>query len=121
VFVKVRLMDVVTVPDEAWRRYGAPASGMHGDFVLAATTTAVPLLVIELDDKSHLRPEVRERDQFKDQALAAAGVPLLRVRVAARYDLADLRARIGQVIQLLAAAFLGHCERRVDQVQRSAV
>src|SRR4051812_17115996 len=35
VFVKVRLMDLVAVTDGAWRRYGAPGSGMHADFVLA--------------------------------------------------------------------------------------
>jgi hypothetical protein len=33
-FVKVRLLDAVNVPDGAWRKYGAPASGMHLDFVL---------------------------------------------------------------------------------------
>jgi hypothetical protein len=32
--VKVRLLDAVNVPDGAWRKYGAPASGMHLDFVL---------------------------------------------------------------------------------------
>src|ERR1700684_1689903 len=39
-FVKVRLLDVVNVPDKAWRQYGAPASGMHLDFVLADSATA---------------------------------------------------------------------------------
>jgi hypothetical protein len=31
VFVKVRLMDVVSVADDAWPKYGAPGSGMHLD------------------------------------------------------------------------------------------
>ena len=35
VMVKVRLMDMLSVADGAWREYGAPASGMHCDFVLA--------------------------------------------------------------------------------------
>jgi hypothetical protein len=96
-FVKVRLLDVVSVPDKAWRVYGAPASGMHLDFVLADAGTADVRLVIELDDKSHQRPEVRERDRFKDGALASAGVPILRVKVG-WYDAAELGARIGAAL-----------------------
>src|SRR3954453_15994352 len=57
VFVKVRLLDLVAVPDGAWGRYGAPGSGMHADFVLADARTTEPRLVIELDDRSHARPD----------------------------------------------------------------
>lgn len=94
VFVKVRLMDVVSVPDHAWSTYGAPGSGMHLDFVLADTTTIEPRLVIELDDRSHAHPEALQRDAFKNDALASAGVPILRVVVIAWYEVVDLRARI---------------------------
>jgi hypothetical protein len=96
-FVKVRLMDVVNVPDKAWREYGAPASGMHLDFVLADAGTAEVRLVIELDDRSHQRPEVRERDRFKDDALASACVPILRV-IVGRYDVGELREGIVRAI-----------------------
>ena len=96
-FVKVRLMDIVNVPDKAWREYGAPASGMHLDFVLTDAATAEVRLVIELDDRSHLRPEVRERDRFKDDALASAGVPILRVKVG-WYEAGELRQRIAAVL-----------------------
>jgi hypothetical protein len=92
VFVKVRLMDVLFVDDSAWKEFGAPASGMHCDFVLADAATLDPVLVIELDDKSHWRTDARQRDGFKDTALASAGVRVLRVKAAARYD--DLRGRI---------------------------
>ena len=54
-------------------------------------------LVIELDDKSHHRPEVRERDRFKDDPLASAGVPILRVKVG-WYEADDLRARVADYI-----------------------
>jgi Protein of unknown function (DUF2726) len=94
VFVKVRLIDLVNVPDKAWREYGAPASGMHLDFVLADAATLEVVLVIELDDKSHLGTEAQKRDKFKNAALGAAGVPILRVRAAGRYDEGDLRANI---------------------------
>jgi hypothetical protein len=94
VFVKVRLMDLVAVADDAWRRHGAPGSGMHLDFVLADATTTEPRLAIELDDRSHFRADAQKRDAFKDAALVAAGLPLLRVRAAARYDVAGLRSSI---------------------------
>jgi hypothetical protein len=94
VFVKVRLLDLVAVADRHWARYGAPASGMHLDFVLADACSAEPWLAVELDDRSHRRPEARRRDALKDAALGAAGIPLLRVPAAARYDAAELRGRI---------------------------
>jgi hypothetical protein len=96
VMVKVRLMDVVSVPDDSWQQYGAPGSGMHLDFVLADPETLAVLMVIELDDKSHWRSDVRERDAVKEAALAAARVTLLRVGVVARYDLGGLRKRIAE-------------------------
>jgi hypothetical protein len=91
VFVKVRLMDVIVVPDRAWREYGARGSGMHVDFVLADAGTLAPVLVVELDDNSHTQEKVQQRDAFKDAALAAAGLPILRVKVG-RYD--ELRAQV---------------------------
>jgi hypothetical protein len=94
VFVKVRLTDLVAVGDGAWRRYGAPGSGMHADFVLADAATTQPRLVIELDDRSHFRADAQKRDAFKNAALDAAGLRWLRVRAAARYDVAGLRASI---------------------------
>jgi hypothetical protein len=57
-------MDVLDVPDDAWREFGAPGSGMHVDFVLADAATMEPRMVIELDDRSHSRAEVRQRDAF---------------------------------------------------------
>jgi uncharacterized protein DUF2726 len=98
VFVKVRLMDVVAVPDGAWREFGAPGSGLHLDFVLADAQSTEALLVVELDDRSHAQPKARQHDQFKDAALSAAGVPLLRVTAAARYDAGEIRLRIAETL-----------------------
>jgi len=64
-----------------------------------AATTAIRL-VIELDDKSHRRPEARERDAFKDAALDAANVPVLRVAVTRSYHVAQLREGIVAAIKL---------------------
>lgn len=44
------------------------------DFVVCDPATLRPLLVIELDEPSHARPDRQiERDRFKDQVLASAG------------------------------------------------
>jgi hypothetical protein len=98
VFVKVRLMDLVDVPDTDWREFGAPGSGMHLDFVLANAGNLEPRLVIELDDRSHSRAEVQQRDAFKNTALAAAGIRILRIAAATGYDADGLRHRIGAEI-----------------------
>ena len=62
-------------------------------FVLADARTLAPVLVIELDDKSHWQTDARQRDAFKDAALESAGVRVLRVKVG-RYDVGELRAAI---------------------------
>jgi very-short-patch-repair endonuclease len=71
-------MDVVMVPDDKWQEYGAQGSGKHLNCVLADASTLAPLLVIELDDKSHWQEDVQKRDAFKNAALASAGVRVLR-------------------------------------------
>lgn len=45
-----------------------------------------PMLVIELDDTSHSRTRRKEHDRFLDDALAAAGFPLLRVTAQRPYS-----------------------------------
>lgn len=68
------------------------------DFVLCDPQTLTPQLAIELDDRTHQQANRKERDAFVEEALAAAGFPLLRVPQRAKYDTAvlenDIRARI---------------------------
>ena len=91
---KVRLADLVTVPPDAWHEYGRPISGRHLDFVLVDAETTAIQLVVELDDRSHEKRDRRERDAFVDAVLASAGVPVVRVRAAARYDAKEIRRRL---------------------------
>jgi very-short-patch-repair endonuclease len=56
------------------------------DFVLYDLKTARIIAAIELDDRSHQRPERQVRDAFFDEALSAAGVLLLRVRASSQYN-----------------------------------
>jgi hypothetical protein len=102
---KVRLADIITCDDPAWRAgYGGKIAQKHVDFVLVDRGTTEVLLVVELDDRSHRHPKRRERDAFVDRALRRAQVPILHVQVADEYPLrrvgaADLGGREWVLVQ----------------------
>ena len=68
------------------------------DFVLCEASTSAPLLIVELDDSSHRRPDRQERDAFVDAALASAGLPVLHVRWQRGYDPLMLAAQINALL-----------------------
>ena len=88
IFSKVRLADLVEVRSDAKGKLGhlRRITQKHVDFVLCTPDTMRPLLVIELDDSSHERPEAQERDRVKNAALQSAGLPILRVPAQQSYD-----------------------------------
>jgi hypothetical protein len=92
VALKVRLADIITCQGEAWSMgYGRLIAQKHIDFLLCDPATLRVVLALEVDDRSHARPERRLRDLFVDRALGAAGVPLVRVRATACYDPRDIK------------------------------
>lgn len=72
------------------RSYRNKIDRKHVDFLLCDPQTARPLVGIELDDKSHQRPDRQERDQFVDRVFAAAQLPLVHVGVQSHYPTAKL-------------------------------
>lgn len=94
-FAKVRLGDILQVERgiEGKRRYAAfgRISSKHADFVACDLRTFAVLGVIELDDRSHRRPDRQERDRFFDAAMAVAEIPVWRVPVQRSYSPAELR------------------------------
>lgn len=68
------------------------------DFVLVEKNTMRTLLIIELDDRSHLKPERMARDQFLDETFAAADLKLLRVQNQRHYDFDALRYQINAAL-----------------------
>jgi hypothetical protein len=66
----------------------------HIDFLLCDKKTAVPLLGIELDDKSHLQTKRQERDEFVECVFKVAGLPLERIAVRPSYNPKDLSVRL---------------------------
>ena len=71
----------------------------HVDFLLCHQRTTRPVVGVELDDASHRRADRKKRDEYVENVFAAAGLPLLRVRVKYSYDVAELRQLLGQKIR----------------------
>lgn len=102
VFAQVRLASLVEV--QQWARrdktnwYKIQAKSV--DFVLCEARSYAPRLIVELDDRSHDRPDRRERDAFVDSVLASAGLPILHVRWQRHYDITTLAQQIAGTLGL---------------------
>jgi hypothetical protein len=84
--IKTRLADVLKCPDDLWHTpLGRRVCQKH-------------VAAIELDDRTHDKPERRRRDDFLDDAFCSAAVVLVRVRAARRYDAKALQNQIEGMI-----------------------
>jgi len=94
IFAKVRLADVIKTRSEldGRRRQGAfnQIIQKHLDFVLCDPASLAVVAVVELDDSSHRKARQRERDQWKDEALKAASIPVVRFPAARSYATTEL-------------------------------
>ena len=84
VFTKVRVADLVDIrglKGRQWWRSFARISQKHIDFVVAARQGLEVLAAIELDDRSHLLRDRRQRDHLVNSIFSQAGIPLLRFPV----------------------------------------
>lgn len=70
------------------------------DFVLCEKESILPVLAIELNDKSHERPLRAERDRVVSDIFATAGIPLLFIKNQVTYNSEELDQQIA--IALLA-------------------
>jgi hypothetical protein len=93
--IKTRLADVVRCPPQLWDSpHGRRLSQKHVDFVVYNRCTAAIVAVVELDDRTHEATDRRDRDAFVDAVLDCAGLRILRVRAAYRYDAHALRLQL---------------------------
>ncbi len=104
IHAKVRMADVITPEGKsggsAWWKAFTKVSSKHFDFVVVRVSDGVILAGIELDDRSHQEPDRRARDLFVDQAMAQAGVPLVRVIARRRYLETQLRAQLDEALSM---------------------
>jgi Protein of unknown function (DUF2726) len=95
---QVRLADLVDLterdPKRRWAALGRVAS-KSVDFAIVDSFGRV-VLVIELDDRTHDRPDRRERDRQVDALLQRCGIPVRRVRPGQRVN---ARAELGRAPQ----------------------
>lgn len=106
-FAKVRLADLIE-PDCPGGR-GTPymswfgrIKSKHVDVVVVDADTFAVACVIELDDRSHRTASTQKSDAVKDEALASAGIPLLRVPARAGYDRRAIGHAIADAIRSIA-------------------
>lgn len=81
IFAQVHLPTLLDnkVVGQNWRGAFRHISEKSVDFVLCDKTYISPKLAIELDDKTHERPERQDRDHEVERMLKNAGMPLLRL------------------------------------------
>lgn len=79
---KVRLADLIEPLKGSENRQASlnKIIQKHVDFVLCDSTKINPVLIIELDDATHDRADRQQRDNFVDQALESARIPILHTR-----------------------------------------
>lgn len=83
VLSKIRMADLVeplcTANRADWYRGFAKIRAKHVDFALTNPSNLYVLLLIELDDISHLTESVMIRDKFVDSVYQSAGLPILHI------------------------------------------
>ncbi|OKH44828.1 hypothetical protein NIES30_21600 [Phormidium tenue NIES-30] len=100
---KVRVADVLKPQTENrsdWQRAFNKISAKHFDFVLCDRDSLKVLAAVELDDSSHQRVDRVKRDDFLNQAVKSAGLPLIRFPVQTTYDRDAVQDHISQTLGL---------------------
>ena len=103
-FAQVRLADIVEVDKglqrSDWQKAFNAISRKHVDFVVCRSDDMAIAGAIELDDRSHQKRTRKDRDQKVDEILAAAGIPLVRVKTAVAYAPIDIKNLLVNEINL---------------------
>lgn len=100
IFAQVHLPTLVdhTVRGQDWRAALAHINRKSVDFVLCDKAYLSPKLAIELDDKSHERPDRQERDREVERILHEAGVPLFRIENRGNFNPSELAQKIKDML-----------------------
>jgi very-short-patch-repair endonuclease len=101
IFAQVHLPTLLDnkVVGQNWRGAFRHISEKSVDFVLCDKVYISPKLAIELDDRTHERPERQDRDHEVERMLKNAGMPLLRLN-SNRIDPIELAQKIKESLAL---------------------
>jgi len=100
VFAQVHLPTLLDnkVVGQNWNAAFRHISQKSVDFVLCDKAYISPKLAIELDDKTHERPDRQDRDREVERILKGAGMPLLRLENHGKFNPQDLAEKIRGVL-----------------------
>jgi len=102
IFGKVRVGDVLAPQDGLNNRARTTTlnkiNRKHFDFVLCKPDDLTVLCAIELNDKSHLQKNRRDRDAFLVNACDGAGLPLIMFDARRAYAPNEIGARIAEAL-----------------------
>jgi hypothetical protein len=91
----VRLADIFSVKSgKKYYSYLERITQKHVDFLLCEHNSFKPIIGIELDDNTHLKPDRKKRDIFVNKVFGASGLPLLHIKVQKNYLPEDLAKKI---------------------------
>jgi very-short-patch-repair endonuclease len=101
VFPQVHLPSIVDnkVIGQHWKAAFSHISQKSVDFVLCDKSYISPKLAIELDDRTHERPDRRERDIEVERILEDAGLPLLRLENHGAFHPTELAQKIADALK----------------------
>jgi len=93
IFPQTHLETLLKITDggSEWQTHFNKIIKKSVDFVLIDKNTFLPTLVIELDDWRHKTDRRQKRDQFVDEALKTAGIPILHVQAQYNYNIEQIR------------------------------
>lgn len=102
IFAQVHLPTLLDnkIVGQNWNAAFRHVSQKSVDFVLCDKAYISPKLAIELDDKSHERPDRQGRDQEVERILKGAGMPLLRLENHGKFNPEDLAKKIRGALNL---------------------
>lgn len=100
VLAQVHLNSIVDhkVTGQNWKAAFRHISQKSVDFVLCDKDYLSPKLAIELDDKTHERPERMLRDAEVERILKDAKVPLLRLENHGSFDVGEIKEDVGKIL-----------------------
>ena len=100
IFAQVHLPTIIEhkIAGQNWKAAFKNINGKSVDFVLCDKEHVSPVLAIELDDKTHDRPDRMERDVEVEMMLKQAGVPLLRIENNGGFSPSTVAAKVRAVL-----------------------
>lgn len=98
IFAQVHLPTIVdgNITGQNWKAARSRIDRKSVDFVLCDKQYLKPKLAIEFDDRTHERSERRTRDEFVEEVLRMAKLPLLRIKYSENISGAELINKINE-------------------------